>query len=158
MKRWLVSLFLVLSISVPVFAQDATEEAPIVVENGDVPVTVEDGGTVVVNDPGDSVPTSTVTILLIVVGGIFLVALVVVAYMQGKSTSALWQSTPAPLQAVGRFGLEYGLQEAYRTPATSDEEFLERLALALGYDVIREPDGRVILAPLPAPPAATTPQ
>lgn len=123
MKRFIAALLIVLSLTSPVYAQDATEEPPVVV--------APEGDVVVVDDSPaeDSVPTSYLVLGLI---GLFVFGVGFWARSNNIALENATQSIPLPI-VEALFDLAYNATQ--RTVDPIDDDALLAGARKLGYTV-----------------------
>jgi preprotein translocase subunit SecG len=94
---------------------------------------------------------NTLVAIVFVLAAVLTVALIAFAFLQNKSTQAIYKSFPAPVQTATGYGLEYLLGHAATTPSSLDDEALKKLAEHLGYTVSNGSGGRIILFPAHPP-------
>lgn len=130
-----VIVILALFMALPAFAQSDTptpeSDATAVVE---APPDV----TVVVEQPTEPAPTSTVQSFL-TTGAIFAALGVLTFFMWQNGQNLKVVAKTVPLE-LAQLGFRVGMEKAAETAETYDDEAFKTLATALGYDVI--PDGR----------------
>lgn len=158
MKNKMLVLLLMLSLMAsPVIAQDfeATPEPTVEVVDGPDVITVEDGGTVIINEdepPAEEPPaaepidfTAYFVPFVIVVGMLALGIIYVAVQIYGINIKLGYRSLPEGIQYLGKLGLEALINRAATTPDPMDDEVLRKLAQELGYRIVSADGGRVIL-------------
>jgi hypothetical protein len=96
-------------------------------------------------------PDDTFIPLVIAITLIILGLVGALAYTQGKSIQALYESLPPNATQLIRGGLETLATKASTTPSPLDDEAVNLLIDRLGYQLTRLDDGRMILVSKPAP-------
>ncbi|MCK6578104.1 MAG: hypothetical protein L6Q98_08385 [Anaerolineae bacterium] len=144
----LASLLIVIALlsgAAPTLAQSA--DLPLLATNTPTMVPTPPTLTNVVPDPLPGIPGETFSATIIALTLIVLGLIGALAYGQGKSIQALYQSLPPEATAFLRAVLEIIAQKADVTPTPLDDAALHQLLTSLGYDLQRTTDGRIILIP-----------